>query len=46
MVWPVSIRRDVEGQRTSKLLMFADGRAFGRGGSNKNRDAMVVGQSR
>jgi hypothetical protein len=35
----------VEGQRTSKLLMFRGGLAFGRrGGSNKNR--VAIGQSR
>jgi hypothetical protein len=42
IVLPVSVSLDVEGQRTSKLLML--GPAFGfsrRGGSKKNRVAML-----
>jgi hypothetical protein len=36
-VFPVSVSFDVEGQRTSKLLMFGPGLVFGRrGGSKKN----------
>jgi hypothetical protein len=41
IVLPVSVSLDVEGQRTSKLLMLAPAFAFGRrGGSKKNRVAM------
>jgi hypothetical protein len=42
IVRPVSVSLDVEGQRTSKLLMF--GAAFfgrGRGRSNRNRDGIL-----
>jgi hypothetical protein len=41
IVIPVSVSFDVEGQRTSKLLMLGPVFAFGRrGGSNKNLVAM------
>lgn len=42
MVFPVSVSFDVEGQRTSKLLIFKPDFVFGRrrGGSKKNRVAM------
>jgi hypothetical protein len=41
IVLPVSVSFDVEGQRTSKLLMFRPIFLFGRrGGSNKNLVAM------
>jgi hypothetical protein len=41
IVLPVSVSFDVEGQRTSKLLMLGPGFGFGRrGGSKKNRVAI------
>jgi hypothetical protein len=41
MVLPVSVSFDVEGQRTSKLLMLGRAFVFGRlGGSKKNLVAM------
>jgi hypothetical protein len=41
IVLPVSVSFDVEGQRTSKLLMLGPAFTFGRrGGSKKNRVAM------
>ena len=41
IVLPVSVSFEVDGQRTSKLLILRPGFVFGRrGGSNKNRVAM------
>jgi len=41
IVLPVSVSFEVEGQRTSKLLMLGPAFGFGRrGGSKKNRVAM------
>jgi hypothetical protein len=41
MVCPVSINLEVDGQRTSRLLIFRPGLIFGRrGGSNRNLVAM------
>ncbi len=41
MVSPVSVSRDVEGQRMSRLLMLGRAFAFGRGASKKNLVATV-----
>jgi len=42
MVLPVSVSFDVEGQRTSRLLILEPAFGFGRrGGSKKNRVAML-----
>src|SRR5437667_12566898 len=42
IVLPVSVSFEVEGQRTSKLLMLGPAFGFGRrGGSKKNRVAML-----
>jgi hypothetical protein len=47
IVFPVSVSFDVEGQRTSKLLMLGPTFGFGRlGGSNKNLVAIVKGDKR
>jgi hypothetical protein len=47
IVLPVSVSFEVEGQRTSKLLMLGPTFGFGRrGGSNKNLVAIVKGDKR